>query len=84
MDDVKFILDKMKDIGKNAGFIMNANAKSEAVLSSLLSKKDEMTEGTFDHFDSYLTKSRSGKVELKKELAELEKTLKTNGNNNSK
>ena len=84
MNELKYILEKMKDIGKNASSITNSNDTHISVLTSLLSKKDEMPEGTFDLLDSHLKKARSGKVELEKELAEIEKTLKRNGNNNSK
>ena len=56
MNELKYILEKMKDIGKNASSITNSNDTHISVLTSLLSKKDEMPEGTFDLLDSHLKK----------------------------
>jgi chaperonin cofactor prefoldin len=78
------ILDQMKNIGVNVGNILSATSTSEAVLSGLLAKKDEMPEGMFKQLESSLRETREGRANMKSELANLEKTLKKNGNNNSK
>ena len=78
------ILEQMKNIGVYAGNIMNANAVTEGVLSSLLSKKDEMPEDIFNKMKASLKEVEQGKSEMKEKLADIEKTLRKNGDNNSK
>jgi len=78
------ILDQMKNIGVNISNIMSATSTVETALIGLTSKRDEMPEGIFDQLDKSLKETRTGKNNMKSALADIDKTLKNNGNPNSK
>jgi hypothetical protein len=78
------ILNEMKSMGKRAASLLDDAAATESMLSGLLANRDDVPKDMLKPLDDELKTIREGKSNLNEKLADIEKTLRRNGNNNRK